>query len=203
LRPSLIQIRVRQTGVGTLRGAITITYRRQVCGEGRQRDLVRCQYRARARQLFTEVKKEFQVTKLLPKGGNTRTMPCVDPKYGGTVCWIEEMILKDHICTVKNERNTTRNVGGICLARYVLEEGARAEVREHKVNGVTECSHFEARTISMYTGRQRVDVVNKEQDITIAGQVRKGHDRHERCEHFALIDLRLLSTKGINQLRMS
>ena len=52
----------------------------------------------------------------------------------------------------------------------------------------------------MHTGRQRTNVVNKEQDITIAEQVRKGHDRHERCEHFALIDLSLLSTKGINPI---
>jgi hypothetical protein len=87
--------------------------------------LVRCQYRAWARQ-FTKLKKEFQLTKLLPKGKITRTIPGVDLKYGGTVYWIEEMILKDHICTVKNERNTTRDVGGVRLARYVLEEGARA-----------------------------------------------------------------------------
>ena len=53
----------------------------------------------------------------------------------------------------------------------------------------------------MRTGRQRTNVVNKEQDITIAEQVRKGHDRHERCEHLALIDLSLLSTKGINPVK--
>jgi len=52
----------------------------------------------------------------------------------------------------------------------------------------------------MHTGRQRADVVNKEQDITIAEQVRESHDCHERCEHFALIDLSLLSTKGMESV---
>ena len=47
----------------------------------------------------------------------------------------------------------------------------------------------------MHTGRQRADVVNNEQDITIAEQVRKGHD-----EHFALVDLSLLSTKGMESV---
>ena len=47
----------------------------------------------------------------------------------------------------------------------------------------------------MHTGRQRADVVNKEQDITIAEQVRKHHD-----EHFALVDLSLLSTKGMESV---
>ena len=51
------------------------------------------------------------------------------------------------------------------------------------------------RTTPMHTVRQRADVVNKEQDITIAEQVRKGHD-----EHFALIDLSLLSTKGMESV---
>ena len=60
--------------------------------------------RAKARQLFTKLKKKFQLTKLLPQGKNTRAMPSVDLKHSGTVCWVEETILKDHIRTVKNER---------------------------------------------------------------------------------------------------
>lgn len=65
------------------------------------------------------------------------------------------------------------------------------------MDGVRDCSHFgrAARTTPMHTGRQRADVVNKEQDITIAEQVRKGHD-----EHFALVDLSLLSTKGMGSV---
>lgn len=78
--------------------------------------------RAKARQLFTKLKKKIQLTKLLPKGKNTRAMPSVDLKHSGTVCWVEETILKDHIRTAKNERDTTGDVGGICLARYVLKK---------------------------------------------------------------------------------
>ena len=78
--------------------------------------------RAKARQLFTKLKKNFNSLSCSLREKNTRAMPSVDLKHSGTVRWVEETILKDHIRTAKNERDTTGDVGGICLARYVLKK---------------------------------------------------------------------------------